>query len=155
MEFAYVLEIAVDGGKADARDFVDLLQSLHDHLSDLGSRSLAVRRIDHVLLNVVHDLLHGAHGNRTLLAGAQKPGEDLLTLKLFPTPVFLDHHVGNLVDALVGGEALFALQALAPAADGSAFPVLARVHDFVIFEAAKRAFHSFNVWIGASLIVTE
>jgi len=60
----------------------------------------------------------------------------------FPACFFLHHHVRDFVDALVGGEALFALQAFAAAANGIRFFAFARIHDFVIFEPAKGAFHA-------------
>ena len=82
-----------------------------------------------------------ASARATRVAGAQQPGQDLLPLKLFPAAVFFHYHVGDFVDALVGGEALFTLQAFAPAANRFAFLALTRVHYFVIFEPAKRTFH--------------
>ena len=56
-------------------------------------------------------------GYGAFFAGLQQPLENLLALKALPAPVFLGHHVGNFVDALVGGEAPGALQALAAAPD--------------------------------------
>ena len=47
------------------------------------------------------------------------PAKHFLTLKLFPATVFLHHHVGYFVNAFVAGEAPFAFQAFAPAADDS------------------------------------
>ena len=82
-----------------------------------------------------------AHRNRPLLAGSQQPGQDLLPLEFLAAAVLLHHHVGNFVDALVGGEALFALQTLAAAADGLAFLAFARIDYFVVFKATERALH--------------
>src|SRR6266436_6002909 len=65
-----------------------------------------------------------------------------LVLRSRAATVLLYDHVRDFVDALVCGEALFALQAFAAAADGIRFLAFARIHDFVIFKPAKRAFHA-------------
>src|SRR6267142_542613 len=140
-ELVHVLEIAVDGGKADIGDLVDQLQALHDALADFRGGAFALRRIDHVLLHFVHDLFHPAHGNGALFAGAQYSGQDLLPFKLFPASVFLHHHVGDFVDAFVGGETLLALQAFAAATNRFAFLAFTRIDHFVVFKPAKRTFH--------------
>src|SRR6185437_10121675 len=64
-----------------------------------------------------------------------------LAVKFLPAPVLFHHHVRDLVDALVGGEALFTLQALAAPSDRIGFFALARIHDLVVGVAAKRTFH--------------
>src|SRR5258708_6807952 len=145
-ELVDVLEIAVDGGKADIGDLVDQLQAFHDALADFRCGAFALRRIHHVLLHFVHNLFHPAHGDGALLAGAQYSGQDLLALKLFPASVFLHHHVGDFVDALVGGEALLAFQAFAAAANRFAFLAFARIDHLVVFEPAKRTFHCERVF---------
>jgi len=68
-----------------------------------------------------------------------------LAIEFFPAAVFFHHHVRDFIDALVGGEALAALQALAPAADGLRFFALARVYDFIVGKSAKRTFHGANI----------
>src|SRR4029434_2147471 len=55
--------------------------------------------------------------------------------------VLLHNHVGDLLDPLVGREALVTRQALAAAADDVPLPRLARVHDLVHQVAAVRALH--------------
>ena len=67
--------------------------------------------------------------------------QNFLTVKAFPTPIFLDHHVGNFVDALIGREALLALQTLAASADRIRFFALARIDHLVIFKPAEGALH--------------
>ncbi len=136
-----IFEVEIDRGEAHVGDFVDALQAVHDQLADFAGLALALRRVDHKAFGVVDDLLQLAHGDRPLLAGAQQAVEDFLALEFLAPAVFLHHHVGNFVDALVGGEALLALQALAAAADGFAFLALARIDHLVVFKAAKRTLH--------------
>ena len=82
-------------------------------------------------LHVVGDRLERRHGHRPLLAGLEQAGDQLLALEPLAAAVLLDHHVGDLVDPLVAGEAAAALEALAAPADDVAFLALARVHDLV------------------------
>ena len=89
----------------------------------------------------VDDFLHLGDGDFALLAGMEQAGEDLLAVEVFAAAVFLDDHVGDFVEALVGGEALVAAFALAAAADGVGFLALAAVDDLVFSEAAVRTFH--------------
>src|ERR1019366_1243187 len=93
-------------------------------------------------LGFIDDLLEPADRHRALFTGAHQAVEHFLAVKTFAAPVFLYHHVGNFVDALVGGKALFALQAFAAAADGVRFLAFPRIHDFVIFKPAEGAFHA-------------
>ena len=76
-----------------------------------------------------------------------------MAVKTLAASVFLYHHVGDFVDALVGGEALFALQAFAAAADGIRFLAFARIHNFVIFKPAKGAFHALGYTSEVKVIV--
>src|SRR5215471_16790046 len=144
-ELIYVLKIAVDGGKANIGDFVNLLEPLHDEFTDFTGSPLTLRRIHHKLFNIVYDVLHLAHGNRALFARPQQSRKDLLALELLPASIFFHNHVRDFVNALVSGKALLALQTLAPSANRFAFFALARVHHLVIFEPAKRTFHGLNV----------
>ena len=80
-------------------------------------------------------------GHGALLAGAAQPGQHLLAVEGLAASVLLHHHVRDLVDPLVGGEALGAAEALAPAADDLAFLALARVHHLVLEVAAVGTLH--------------
>jgi hypothetical protein len=87
-------------------------------------------------LGGVHDgfQLAGRHG--PLFAGAQQAAEHLLPVEALAAAVFLDHHVGDFVDALVGGEAAIAALALPPPPDGVGLFALARVHHPILPETA-------------------
>src|SRR5215831_16395372 len=120
MKLADILEIPVDGSEANVSDFVDVLQPVHDEFTEFGSGPFPLRRIYDKLLNFIHDLFHTSHGDGPLLASPQYPSQYLLPFKLLQAAVFLDDHVWDLIDTLIGREAFFALQALAAPADGSA-----------------------------------
>src|SRR5450631_3571797 len=141
-EFLHVFEIEIDGGEPYVRDLVITAQAVHDELTDFAGLALALGGLDDEGLGFIDDLLEFADGYRALLAGAHEAVEHFLPVETLAASVFLYHHVRNFVDALVGGEALFALQAFAAAANGIRFLALARIHDFVIFKPAKGAFHA-------------
>src|SRR5208283_2797705 len=81
------------------------------------------------------------HADRPFIARPHQSVEHLGAVELLPAAVLLDHHVRHLVDALIGGEALFAGGALPAAADGIAFAALPRIDDAVLDITAKRASH--------------
>ncbi len=143
-EFADVLEVAVDAGEADVGDGVDVLEALHDELADGAGGALALGRVDDEGFGLVDDVLHLGGGDVALLAGVQQAGEDLLAVEFLAAAVLLDDHVGDFVDALVGGEALVAALALAAAADGVGFLAFAGVDDPVLGKSAIRAFHGMD-----------
>jgi hypothetical protein len=64
-----------------------------------------------------------------------------LSIETLAAAVFLHHHVGYFVDALVGGETAIAAFALAAAADGVGFLAFARVDDAILPETAIGTFH--------------
>src|SRR5215470_14746775 len=105
-KFIYVLEVAINRSKANVGDLINLLQSLHDEFADFACSPFALRRIHHKLLHIVHDVLHLAHGNRTLFTCPQQPRQDFLSLKLFSPPIFFHYHVWYFVNALISGETL-------------------------------------------------
>src|SRR5205807_5481277 len=104
--------------------------AVHDQFTDLAGGALALRRINYVLLHLIDNLLHFSHGDWALFAGAQHSSQYFLALELLPPAALFHHHIRNLVDSFIGGEALFALQALAATANGFALFALARVHYF-------------------------
>ena len=140
-ELLYVLEIQINRGKAHIRDFVIAPQSVHDQLAQFAGLALALGGLDYKSFRLIYDLLQLADRYGSLLAGPQQAIQHLLAIEFLAAAVFLDHHVGNFVDALVSGEALAALQTLAAPADGIGFLALARIHHLVIFKTTERTLH--------------
>ena len=68
----------------------------------------------------------------------KQAAEDLLAFEFFPAAVFFDDHVGDFVDAFVGGEALVAALTFAPAADGVGVFAFAGIHNTVLGKSADR-----------------
>ena len=82
-----------------------------------------------------------AGGDGSFFAGAQEAVEDFGAFEFFAAAVFFYDHIGDFVDAFVGGEALVATLAFAASADGVGFFAFARVNDAVLGEPAIRALH--------------
>ena len=64
-----------------------------------------------------------------------------MTIELLPPPILFDNHIGNLVDALVGGEALLAGEALTTPPDGIALFALAGIDDAILYVPAEGTSH--------------
>src|SRR4051812_9523311 len=88
--------------------------------------------------DIVQQGVDVAGAYRQLGAGAGYAGPDFLSRVLLASTVLLDHDQGGLY-ALIGGEALTALQAFTAASD--TVIRLARVGDLRIVVAAVGAFH--------------
>jgi hypothetical protein len=152
-EFLDIFEVKVHGCEPYVRDLIVAAQAVHDELANFTGFALALGGLDDEGLGFIDDLLESADGHGALLAGAHQAIEHFLAVKTLAATVFLYHHVRDFVDALVGGKALFALQAFAAAADGIRFLAFARIHDFVIFKPAKGAFHALGYTSEVKVIV--
>src|SRR3984957_20393483 len=140
-EFLHVLEVQVDRGEPDVSDFIELLQMIHEQAANFGSGAFAVRGFADECLRFVDNCFKLADGHRAFFAGLQQSLEDFLALEFLAASVFLDHHVRNFVNTLVGGEPAIALQAFAAATNQVAGARLARVDHFVVQVRAERALH--------------
>jgi hypothetical protein len=141
-EFLDVFEIHIDTGEADVSDLIELFEAMHDHFADLGGGGLAPGGfVDHTF-DFVDDGFEFRRRDRALFAGFEEALEDLLALEALAAAIFLDDHVGNLVDALISGKPPRAFEAFTAAADGVAGTALAGINYFVIEMRAERALHS-------------
>src|SRR4029077_7093891 len=82
-------------------------------------------------------------------AGFEQPGNQLLPLEPFAGAVLLHHHVRDLVDPLVAGEPLAALEALAAPANDLAFARLTRVDNLIAEVRTVRALHTATRYVTA------
>src|SRR5277367_6337594 len=141
-EFLHIFEIHVDGGEAHVGNLVQFLQAAHDHFSDFCGGKFALRGfVDHAF-DFVDDGFELGRGDRALFAGLEQALQDFLAFEAFAAAIFFDDHVGNFVDALVGGKAAGALEALAAAANGIPGAAFAGINHLVINVGAERALHS-------------
>src|SRR3990170_8391322 len=131
-------EVAVVRREAHVGDVAQLSQALHDEVADLGRRHLAAGSGAGVegRLDVFDDGVDLGRAYRELGAGAADAGAHLLARELLAAAVLLGDGEDGL-DALVGGEASAAVQALAAAAD--AVVGLAGVGDLGVGVAAVGA----------------
>src|SRR5580698_1072425 len=141
LEFAHILEVAVDAGEADVGYSVKRFEMRHDQLADLAGGALAFRGVHQIALSRVDDGFKLAGRDGAFFAGAEKAAQNFLPIEALAAAVFFNDHVGDLVDALVGGEAAVAAFALAAAADGVGLFALARVDDAILPETAIGTFH--------------
>ena len=91
-------------------------------------------------LSLIDDLFKPADGHWPFSQARIRPF-GLLAVKTLPPAIFLDHHVWDFVDALVGRKAFLALQVLAAAADRVRFLAFARIDHLVIFKPAEGTLH--------------
>jgi hypothetical protein len=137
-----VFEIHVDAGETDVGDLIEFFEAMHDHFADFGGGELALGGfVDHAF-DFVDDGFEFRRRNRALLASLQKSLQNFLALETLAAAILLDDHVGDFVDAFVGGEAARTFQAFAAAADGVAGAALARINYLVIDMRAEGTLHS-------------
>src|SRR5216683_5341031 len=141
-KFLDVLEVHVDGSESHVGDFVEFFQAVHNHFADFGGGELALGGLVHHAFDFVDDGFEFGRWHRPLFAGFQQALENFLALEAFAAAVLLDDHVGNFVDALIGGEAAAAFEAFAAAANGVAGAAFARINHLVVHVRTERALHS-------------
>src|SRR5260370_12254438 len=140
-EFLHVLEVHIHRCKSHVGDFIQFLQPVHDHFTDFGGSQLAFRGLLHHTFDFVHNRFQLGRGHRTFFASLQKSLQNLLPLEALATPVLLDDHVRNFVDAFVGGETAAAFLALTSAANGVANATFPPIDNHVVNVRAKRTLH--------------
>src|SRR6202521_1150900 len=140
-ELLHILEVHVHRRESHIRDLIQLFQPVHDHFADFGGGQLAVRGLLHHTFDFIHDSFELGSGHGTLFARFQKSLQNLLPLEALATPILLNDHVGNFVDAFVGCEPAAALQALATPPNRIAEAALPRVDHLVVNLRAKRTLH--------------
>src|SRR4029079_6005411 len=92
-------------------------QFLHDEGPDFGGRNLLLGPLLQHRFDAIGHLLDPADADGTFFARLQQPCNQFLTLEPFAAAILLDHHVGDLVDPLVAGEAAATVQALSTPPD--------------------------------------
>src|SRR4029077_12038981 len=140
-EFLHILEIQINRGEPDVRDFVEFLDTIHQELADLAGLALALGRFMDKALYFVHQRLELCRGHGPLLARLQQALQNFLPVKAFAAPVLLDHHVRDFVDAFIRRVAPAALQAFPAAADQITGAALARINNLVFHDRTKWALH--------------
>src|SRR5262249_19408909 len=137
----HVFEVHVDAGETHVGDFVQFLEAGPDHFADFGGGPVAFGGFVHHGFDFVHGRLEFGCSHRAPFACFPQALKNFLGLEALPPAILLDHHIRNLVDALVGGETTLAFQAFTAATNHVARAAFARVNHFVIKIPAERAFH--------------
>src|SRR5713226_7494595 len=129
-------------GKPNVGDLIQLLQLFHDEAADVGCGDLLLRPILQRRFDAIRDCFERGNADRPLLAGFEETGDQLLPFEPLAAAIFLHHHVRNLVDPFVAGEAFAAIEAFATAPYD--FPLLAlpRIDDLVAEMRAVRTLHA-------------
>src|SRR6202022_3534472 len=96
-------------------------------------RDLHLPRGPQLRLDLINGGLDGGRGDVALLARRHQAVEHLLAVEVLAAPVLLGDVEGDVLAALVGGEAFLAAQALTTAADGLASVRVARIDDLELF----------------------
>ena len=138
------LEAAVDRGEADVGDLVELGELAHHEVADAAGRHLALAERAQALDHPVDRALDLLGRHRALAQREHHAAHQLVAVEVGAAAVLL-HQARHLeVDALVGGEALLAGDALAPPADGVRLEVGAGVDHLGVVRPAERAFHAYT-----------
>src|SRR5437764_1887840 len=144
LDLLEVHELPVHRRKSDVGDLVQLAQLVHDHLTDLLARDLHPPAAPQVGLDLVHDRAQLLLRDVAFLGRLAQAHDQLLRIEILAPAVLLDHVEGHRLDALVGGEALPAVEALAAAPDGLAHLGVAGIHDLEVVVTSVRAAHAWE-----------
>src|SRR3972149_5526710 len=140
-EVIHALEILVHRCEADVGDVVHFLQLAHHHFADHAARDLPLAERQDALLDAGDGGIHVLRGHRPLVQRPHEADADFLAVVGGAVAVLLHDHRHLQVDALIGGEALSAILALAAAAHAVAVFRQARVDHAGVISLAVGAFH--------------
>src|SRR2546430_14354400 len=117
LDFLEIHERPVHRGEANVRHLVQAAELVHHQFADFTRGNLDLAAGSELGLDLGHAAFHRAGRDLALGGGLHQAGEQLLAVEVFAAAVLLHDVEGYRLDPLVGGEALRALQALAPATD--------------------------------------
>src|SRR5688572_27599196 len=146
-DLADVAKVPVHRREANVGDLVEPLELFHDQRAHFLGAHLLLGPFLHRRFDAIGNRFDRRHADGTLLAGLEQPGDEFLALEPLAGAVLLDHHIRDLVDPLVAGEAAAAVETFATPADDLPFLALPRVDNLVAEMAAERALHG---WAGIS-----
>src|SRR2546421_3610810 len=138
------LEAAVHRGEADVGDLVEPRQLAHHEVAHAAGRHLALAERAQPLDHAVDRALDLVGRHRPLAQGEPHAAGDLVAVEIGAAAVLLHQARHFQVDALVGREALLALQAFAPPPDGVRLGICAGVDDLGVLRGAEGAFHAYT-----------
>src|SRR5574343_651880 len=152
LEFVDVLEAAVHTGVADVGHLVELLEFAHDQLADTAGGHFALAEVEELLLDALDGRVDLCCAHRALAQRKAERAHELGACVFGASTVLLDHAGEADLGPLVGGKALFAGGAAAPAPDE--IPVLGHpgLDDLCLVVAAERALHGrAGAWSGSAI----
>jgi hypothetical protein len=109
-----ILELSINGCKTHIGYLIQIMEGIHDGLTDNSGFYLSFTRFLKLTLEVVDDLFDGSDGYRALFTGALDSGNDLFALERLTTSVLLDDQGQHFFDTFKGRETSFALRTFAP-----------------------------------------
>ena len=136
-----ILEFPVDRCEADVSDRIDILDLVHYKLADIGARNFLLFPGKKLRLNFIDQTADLLGRYRTLVAGTQDSGLNLLAVILLPVVVLLDDDQRNRLNLLIRSEPLPALIALAAPPDRGIIVGRTRINYTCVVTSAKRTFH--------------
>ena len=141
-EVTHLVEIEVDAGEADVRDFIELLKMFEDELPETQRLDLLADALSkHLILDFPNELLDLLVADRPLGTGDRHAASQLLPQVRFPSPVSFDDLEREVPYPLVRRVSHLAIDALPAATDGHPVFADARVDDAVVVLLTKRAAH--------------
>src|SRR5437762_4651284 len=123
-ELVHVLELPIHRSEPDVRDLVELAEMIHHPGSDLVGRHFAHLGVVKKRFDLVDDRIELRRSDGPLLASFHESGAELLPIEILPAAVFLDDHVRDFLDRLIGRETAAAGLAFPAAADHFALATL-------------------------------
>lgn len=119
-KIVYVLELAIDAGKADIGDLIYQPQMLHDDLADLVGGDFRIEAVVDFPFDNFNECPDLIVADRAFPAGFFQSGTYFFRVKRFATAILLDDFDVGLFDVLIRREASLAIQTLPSTTDGKA-----------------------------------
>src|SRR5207248_11122370 len=105
---------AVDTGKTDIGDLIQVAQPLHDHLSNDTALYFFSAEAVELLLNLLDSILDFTDWEGTLFTCFAQPDREFFPIKWLTSLITFDHHQMELLNPFVGAETTFALFTFTP-----------------------------------------
>lgn len=130
-ELVDVLELAIDRGKPDIGDLIDIVQFPHHLFPDGIAGQLRLAHFLYPFFDAIRDRFDRRDADRPFFTGFRNTRQNLQAIERLPAAVFFHDHRQTFFHAFVGRVSAFAGEAFTPAANHLAFLRHTGIDNFV------------------------
>ena len=136
-----ILKLAINRGKSDVSDLVDLLQTVHNHFSEFLCGNFLFERVINLFLNILNEYIDFPHRHGAFFTRFDDAVFKFVRVERLSVSVVFNNENGRGFDGFVSREAFPAVDTFSSAADCRSVLCLTGIHDLAVKMPAIHTSH--------------